>query len=90
MKKTILILLLLILLVIFIAFAVSTIFFPEKKMRYNDCVLMQNKKTLAVDCFGCANNVCKDASLDWEIYAAPEIGIPYACEQTQAGCKLVQ
>lgn len=90
MKKTIFIVFLLIVLVIFIAFAFSTIFFPEKKIRYDDCILLQNKKTQSVDCFGCANNVCKDASLDWIIYSAPESVIFYACEQTPEGCKLVQ
>mgnify|MGYP006300555451 CR=1 FL=1 len=62
----------------------------EKKLRYEECILLQNPQGTQVDCFGCANGHCKDAPIDWIPYQPPEIGIPYACYETEQGCQLAQ
>ncbi len=90
MLRTIIVLLLFIGVIIFIAIAFSLFFVPKEKLRYEQCVLLQNKKTGQVDCFGCANNICKDATIDWALYEKPEAGIPYNCVATDQGCELVQ
>lgn len=57
----------------------------------NACDLMRDKKTGAVDCFGCGTKICKDPAPGWEPYSAPEIGIPYACYvDASGGCALAQ
>ncbi len=75
---------------VFIAIIFTLFFTPKEKLRYEGCVLLQNPKTLEVDCFGCANGVCKDAPKDWVLYEKPEIGAPYACYETEQGCQLAQ
>jgi len=91
MPKTILIILSFIVLVILIAFALSSFLTSKESLtRYNDCVLLKNSRTGQVDCFGCVNNICKDANKDWAIYQKPEIGIPYACFKSDQGCELAQ
>jgi len=90
MKKTIIILIIFIVFAGLIAFSLSTLFVPEKKARYQDCVLLQNSKTGAVDCFGCYNGICKDATKDWGLYKQPQVGIPYACFKNDQGCQLAQ
>lgn len=89
-KKTLLIVVIFIVCAGLIAYALSTFVVPQEKTRYQDCVLLQNSKTGTVDCFGCYNNICKDASSDWKLYKAPEIGIPYACFKNDLGCQLAQ
>ena len=90
MSKTILAVIIFIISAGLVAYAFSTFFVPEKKLRYQDCVLLQNGKTGAVDCFGCFNNICKDATKDWTPYKAPAVGIPYACFKSNQGCQLAQ
>jgi len=90
MLRTIAILLAFILILIFIAIAISLFFLPKEVIRYEECLLLQNKKTGEIGCFGCANNICKDATADWIFYDKPEIGIPYACIETENGCQLIQ
>ena len=91
MPRTILIILIFIIFIIFISIAFSLFFIPsEKKLRYQECVLLQDPKTGEVDCFGCHNNICKDAPADWILYEKPEIGIPYACFKNEQGCQLAQ
>lgn len=72
------------------AYAFSTFLVPQEMARYQDCILLQNAETGAVDCFGCYNNVCKDAPKDWQPYEPPQIGIPYACFKSDQGCQLAQ
>lgn len=88
MPKTLLIILVFILVIIFISVAFSLFFTP--KIRYEDCILLQNPETKKVDCFGCVNNKCKDAEATWKIYIPTEIGVPYACVKTTEGCQLAQ
>ncbi|OGY41104.1 MAG: hypothetical protein A2Y67_01155 [Candidatus Buchananbacteria bacterium RBG_13_39_9] len=90
MAKTILIIVIFIILTVLIAYIATAFLVPEQKIRYNDCLLLQNIKTKAVDCFGCANNICKDATADWMIYENQAIGIPYACFKNESGCQLAQ
>ena len=90
MKKTLLIIAIFIACAALIAYAFSSFFVPENKLRYQDCILLQNSKTGAVDCFGCYNNICKDAPQDWTVYKAPEVSIPYACFKSDKGCQLAQ
>jgi len=91
MKKTFLIIGAFILLAILIAFALSSFLTSKESLtRYNDCILLKNSKTGQVDCFGCANNICKDATKDWTIYQKPEMGIPFACFKSDQGCQLAQ
>jgi len=58
------------------------------------CRLLKNIKTGAVDCFGCAQGVCRQATSDWETFVAPQkpdyVGIPYACFEGPQGCELAQ
>ncbi|MFA5188188.1 MAG: hypothetical protein WC460_02405 [Patescibacteria group bacterium] len=89
--KTILIIIVFIVLAIAIAIAFTTFLAPKEELtRYSDCILLQNSKTGKIGCFGCANNICKDASKDWVTYKKPEIGIPYACFKSDQGCELAQ
>lgn len=94
MKKTVLILLIFVLVMIIIAFVFALFLQPTKlettKIRYNECVLLQNPETGEVDCFGCYNNICKDAPADYILYQKPTVGIPYACIETEQGCQLAQ
>ncbi len=91
MAKTILIIVSFIALAIIIALAFTSFLAPREELqRYNNCILLQNSKTNKIDCFGCANGICKDATKDWQIYQKPEIGIPYACYKTENGCQLAQ
>jgi hypothetical protein len=90
MKKTLLILFIFIVVILVFAFFFSTLFVTEKKARYEDCILLQNSKTKEVDCFGCYNNICKDAPLEWGVYTQPQVGIPYACFKSEQGCQLAQ
>jgi len=90
MEKTLLAIAIFLIFAALIAYTFSTFFLPEKKFRYQDCVLLQNSKTGAVDCFGCYNNICKDATKDWGPYQKPRVGIPYACFKSNQGCQLAQ
>jgi len=90
MPKTLVAIVIFIILVIFIAVVFSLFLIPQQKLRYQDCVLLQNSKTGQIDCFGCVNNICKDATLEWSLYQAPQVGVPYACFKTERGCQLAQ
>jgi hypothetical protein len=90
MLRTIITIAICIILAIFIAAALSIFLIPQQKLRYQDCVLLQNSKTGQIDCFGCVNNICKDATLEWSLYQAPQVGVPYACFKTEKGCQLAQ
>ena len=90
MLRTITIILIFVIFAVFIAIAFSLFFTPEKKARYEQCVLLQDPQTLKVDCFGCVNNICKDAPTNWVLYEKPEVGIPYACFESEQGCSLAQ
>jgi len=63
---------------------------PGMEGNANGCTLMQNRNTDEVDCFGCADGICKDPTTGWGPYASPEIGIPYACFHSGNGCELAQ
>lgn len=89
MPKFLLYLIIFILVAAFIAFAFTIFLAPVEKTRYSNCILLQNQSG-QVDCFGCANNVCKDAPAGWTPYKQPEIGIPYACFKDEKGCQLAQ
>ncbi len=58
----------------------------------SDCRLLQDPKTGKVDCFGCANGICKDPPAGWKAYAPAKdaVGIPYACFTDTNGCALAQ
>ncbi len=88
--KTLLIIVLFIIALVVIAFSFSLFFQPEDKLRYNECILLQNPETKEVDCFGCVGDNCKDAPLRWILYKKPAVGIPYACFETKNGCALAQ
>jgi hypothetical protein len=88
--KTIIAVIVFIILAVLIAISFSFFISPKEKIRYQECVLLKNQTTNAIDCFGCANDICKDADLDWQLYQKPEIGIPYACYKTEKGCQLTQ
>jgi hypothetical protein len=90
MKKTILVILISIVVIIVLAIIFSIFFAPQQKLRYNQCVLLQNPKTGQIDCFGCANNICKDADLNWIIYENQAGGKTYTCASTPQGCELAQ
>jgi hypothetical protein len=92
MKKTLLVIIIFLAFAAVMALSFSLFFVPKKeiKLRYNDCILLQNPQTMAVDCFGCANKICKDAPGDWIVYKKPDIGIPYACFKNAQGCQLAQ
>ncbi|MBD3359440.1 MAG: hypothetical protein GF365_01895 [Candidatus Buchananbacteria bacterium] len=92
MGKTFLIIVIFVIFVVFISIAFSLFISPGEndKISYEECVLLQNPETGEVDCFGCANGVCKDAPADWVLYEAPEIGIPYSCFASEQGCQLAQ
>jgi len=66
----------------------------QPKDSANTCVLMRQKKTGEVDCYGCAEGICKSRPADWEDFAAPAqaqyAGVPYACYPTKKGCALAQ
>ncbi|HTK04975.1 MAG TPA: hypothetical protein VL500_05290 [Candidatus Eisenbacteria bacterium] len=58
-----------------------------------DCILMQEKKSGKMDCFGCGTRVCKDPAPGWQPYSTPSdsAGIPYACYDDDNGaCALAQ
>ncbi len=90
MLRTLLIVLLFIGIIIFMAVVLTLFFLPKEKLRYEECVLLQNNETGEVDCFGCANDICKDATDEWSLYEKPEIGIFYNCLATEQGCQLVE
>lgn len=90
MLKTIVIILIFIAFVIFIAITFSLFFSPQELLRFEECVLLKNPKTNEVDCFGCINDLCKDAPADWVYYEKPTVGIPYACFESEQGCQLAQ
>ncbi|OGY41471.1 MAG: hypothetical protein A2Y82_01035 [Candidatus Buchananbacteria bacterium RBG_13_36_9] len=90
MKKTILVIVISILVIIALAIIFSIFFVPIQKIRYSQCVLLQNIKTGRVDCYGCANDICKDAETDWVLYQKTDIGILYACFSDEKGCHLAQ
>jgi hypothetical protein len=90
MLKNLLYLIIFIIVLVAVAFAFSLFFQPEETLRYDQCVLLQNPETQEVDCFGCVNDKCKDASRSWILYEKPEIGIPYACFESEQGCGLAQ
>jgi hypothetical protein len=90
MSKTLLVIIIFVIFAILTAFAFTIFLTPQEVVRYQDCILLQNTKTKQVDCFGCANNICKDAQTDWLPYVAPEVGIPYSCFKTDKGCQLAQ
>lgn len=75
--------------VIGIAYIVASLLNPEKKLRYNQCILLKAPQTGQVECFGCYNNICKDAPADWHIYKEPETGTKYDCQESaEQGCVL--
>jgi hypothetical protein len=90
MLKTIITIAVFIILAVFIAVAFSLFLIPQQKLRYQDCVLLQNGETGQIDCFGCANNICKDATIEWSLYQQPKVGVPYTCLKTEKGCQLAQ
>ncbi|MCX6743376.1 MAG: hypothetical protein NT116_04035 [Candidatus Parcubacteria bacterium] len=90
MPRIILIIILCLLVAAVIALLFTIFFSPVQKIRYSDCILLQNPQTNQIDCFGCADNNCKDAPATWIKYTKPEIGIPYACYKTEQGCQLAQ
>jgi hypothetical protein len=92
MRKTFVFLIIFVFFAAGIALSFSYFFNPKKAItqRFKECVLMQDKKSGVIGCFGCANNICKDAPENWVLYKKPQIGIPYACTPTPSGCELVQ
>jgi len=90
MSRIIFIIILCLLAAVGIALVFTSFFSPTQKIRYSDCILLQNPETSQVDCFGCVNDNCKDAPANWVKYQKPEIGIPYACTKTDSGCQLAQ
>ncbi|MCX6745095.1 MAG: hypothetical protein NTX82_06240 [Candidatus Parcubacteria bacterium] len=90
MRKNILIIIIFVAVVVVVAILFTIFFVPTEKIRYSDCILLQNPATQQVDCFGCTNNICKDAPADWGKYLRPEVGIPYACFKNENGCQLAQ
>lgn len=90
MWKTLLIIIIFILFAILTAFVFTIFFSPQEKLRYQECVLLQDPKTGQIDCFGCSNDICKDAPATWLPYQAREMGIPYACFESEQGCQLAQ
>lgn len=60
----------------------------------SSCVLMKNKGSGQIDCFGCANGICKDSPGGFEMYVATStpgaVGIPYSCFPSEQGCSLAQ
>lgn len=58
------------------------------------CKLMQDKKTGKIDCYGCANGICKTAPDNSIPYVVvPEKGhvsIPYSCTPSDQGCVFAQ
>jgi len=91
MKRTLIIIAIFLIFAAGVALAFATFFNPKKVItqRFNECVLMRDKISGVVGCFGCANNICKDAPENWVLYQ-PEIGIPYACVPEETGCELKQ
>jgi flagellar basal body-associated protein FliL len=90
MGKTLIAIIIFVIFIVLVAIVFTTFFSSQEKLRYADCVLLQDPQTRAVDCFGCANNICKDAPTNWIPYVKPEVGIPYACFKTDKGCELAQ
>lgn len=68
--------------------------FDLTKPTRGSCVLMRDKESGRVGCFGCANRVCIDPPLGYDLYNAPleedYIGIPYRCFESEEGCALAQ
>jgi hypothetical protein len=67
----------------------------QPALKTTGCKLMKESNNGGIDCFGCANGVCKSApSGDWQEYTAPQepgyMGISYACFESAQGCALVQ
>lgn len=62
---------------------------PKKAAGASTCDLMENKNTGKVDCFGCANGVCKKAPAGWTMYEGdPDSpSKPYACHESESGCQ---
>lgn len=60
----------------------------------SDCRLMRDPKSGSVNCFGCARGLCSDPPAGWSEYRAPQeagqVGIPYACFESEKGCSLAQ
>ncbi|MDD5340901.1 MAG: hypothetical protein PHC97_00515 [Patescibacteria group bacterium] len=92
MKKTITIIIIFLIIAAGVALSFSYFFNPQKVVtqRFSECVLLQDTKNGTVGCFGCANEICKDAPEGWVLYKKPQVGIPYACNPTPDGCVLVQ
>jgi len=88
--KTTFIFLLFIIAIIIIAIIFAVFLAPQETIRYGHCILLQNPDSGEVECFGCANGVCKDAPINWLLYQRPAVGIPYSCQETPQGCQLVQ
>jgi len=65
---------------------------PKKPAGSSTCDLMENKKSGKVDCFGCANGICKNAPAGWMMFERdPDSpSIPYACFESEQGCQLAQ
>lgn len=92
MSKTLIYLIVFIIILIGLAYVFSLFLVPEQKIRYAECILLQNPQTQEVDCYGCVQDVCKDAPVDWIIYQKPTTGttIPYTCFAGESGCQLAQ
>lgn len=60
------------------------------KIRYGQCVVMQNKTTGAIDCYGCVADKCKDATDDWVLYQQVSSATTYTCVEATDGCQLVK
>lgn len=91
MKKTLVIIVIFLVFAAGVALAFATFLNPKKVVtqRFNECVLMQDKINDIVGCFGCANNICKDAPENWVIFT-PKIGTTYSCVAEKTGCELKQ
>lgn len=92
MKKTLLIIIIFLIFAAGVALAFATFLNPKKVVtqRFNECVLMYDKVNDIFGCFGCANNICKDAPENWVIYTKPQGGISYSCVAETTGCELKQ
>ncbi len=66
---------------------------PLPPQEGNGCILMRNRNTQEMDCFGCGKTTCIDPIPDFEPYQRPpdEVGIPYSCYIDEEGsCALAQ
>lgn len=92
MKKTLIIIIVFFVFAGAIALAFATFFNPKKVVtqRFNECVLMWDKTNEVIGCFGCYNNICKDAPENWVLYQIPAGETVYFCVPEETGCELKQ